>query len=262
MHLERAQVPSLALTFALLLSGQTTQSSEDFWGRVTGRQDDRSGQRFDYGMPAADPYDRGPRFDWAPADYADQFQEPSWVDGDRPFPGRDGLGFRDDWQRPPAARGQVGPHGAERISSGVYPDYRAERHFDASPSWARPPDYRQGYGDYAFRPWGESEGASSAPGPIMGPAVDSRGGPHLRDAYPGYRFRGDPPGYAGSGSSEPHDMGYRFRPWTDQEQRRFDPGIERWSGYPRGYGTSPLRGDPGFEPEAAYGFEPSPWRGQ
>jgi hypothetical protein len=262
MQLGRPHYPSAALTVVLLLSGYVAESNEDVWGPVARPQYDGPRERADYGVPAPDPYDRDTRLDWAPAPFADHFQDPAWSSGDRPFPGRDGSGFSEDWQKPPVAWDQGGFRGSQhQASSGVYPDYGAPQPFNAGPTWQGPPDYRQGYGDYAFRPWGESDAPSSGPVPMIRPAVESRGWGRSGDAYPGYRFRGDPPGYAGPRSFAPHDMGYRFRPLNDQEQRRFDPGVERWSSYPRGSGAPPVRSDPVFEPEAAYGFEPTPWRG-
>jgi hypothetical protein len=262
MHLGRAHYPSAALTVFLLLGGHAAESNEDIWGAVGRPQYDGRRQPADYGAPSGNPYDPDPRFDWAPAAFADQFQEPSRSFGDRPFPGRDGSGYGDHWQKPPAAWDQGGFHGSQhQVSPGAYPDYGGAQPFNGGPTWQGAPDYRQGYGDYAFRPLGESDGPDAGPGPTMGSAAESRGGPRSRDAYPGYRFRGDPPGYAGRRSFAPYDMGYRFRPLTDQDQRRPDPGVDRWSSYPRGSGSPPLRSDPVFEPEAAYGFEPNPWRG-
>ena len=88
----------------------------------------------------------------------------------------------------------------------------------------------------------------------MGPGFDSN---DYRDAYPGYRFRGDPPAGRAGWQSGPRDAAWRFRPLDDQELGRMDRGPS--------YRPIDRRGEesrraPAATPGEAYGFEPAPWR--
>lgn len=179
----------------------------------------------------------------------------SWGYGG-PVSGGAGLGA-DEARRDsgPNAWGPVGPPGLSLPPpAGTKARYGAQ-----APTWGASSGYPTGRAGFPPEvggpftgqgPGSDGYGSSLERGYVTGPP----------ETYSGYRFRGDPPVLGGHWPSAPHEMGYRFRPLTEQERERFGEGPGFRPAYPPGFSDPSRPSDLFLRPEASYGFEPNPWR--
>lgn len=265
MPLTRATLSSVALTVALSISGQPVSSRDDVWGGYGSQRYPRSGYDAGYGEPGRPPYGVDPE----PSGYAfgtdAQLREPSWDYGDPPIPAAFGTGYRDYRVDEPDAWGQGGYAGARReVPPGANRGLGGEPGSPAGRRWPGAPGHPGDDPGSVFPPPDLVEGLEGRLGPTWSVPGPGYMDPPL-ETYPGYRFRGDPPTHSGYWQSAPYDTGYRFRPLTEQELGRMNPGPDYRRRYPQGtdpQGTdgAPFRGEPLLAPDTAYGFEPNPWR--
>lgn len=265
MALRYATLSSVALTVALSVTGQPVSSRDDAWGGYGSQRYQGSDYDAGYGEPGRLPYEVDPE----PSGYlfgtAPQAREPSWAYGDPPIPAAFGAGYGDYSGDEPNAWGQGGYAGLQReVPPGAYRGLGREPASPAGRPWPGAPGYPGDEPDSVFPPRDLVEGLERGLGPTRPVPGSAYMDPPL-ETYPGYRFRGDPPTHSGHWQSEPYDTGYRFRPLTEQERGRLNPGPDHRRRYPQGtapQGTdgAPFRGEPLLQPEAAYGFEPNPWR--
>jgi hypothetical protein len=249
-----------ALSVALSLGGMPVVSKGESWAGGGWRPLEQSGFEGGY----ADPRDGAPVWDWSKPDGRDVVYPPdpgpSWGDADAGFPGA--LGAE------PAGRGGGDPHTPGPSGGG-----RSGRPFTAEADWlpgqegsrwgsagqGSSADRRDRKGDPA-RSYGPSE-TQDPRAARMGPTPAYRSGGPYQEAYSGYRFRGDPPMFGGPSPRTPEGGVYRFRPLTEQERGRYAQGPEVAPTPDWGRTVAPpMNGEPWLDPEAAYGFEPNPWR--
>lgn len=250
MSLRFIALTSVALAVALSFRGQPASANDDPWGGFPGERYPGTGYEAGYADPWPGPDDRYRDRTAMPGRSTPQFEEPSRnYGGWSPPPGSRGTGLGHYRDEESFAWGQSGPR--DQGSSGSYPGSGGAGGSSSGYPWQAPDD--QGY---AFRPRGLPDGLEPGPG-MMWPLPGATFADPPPDAYPGYRFRGDPPAHLGQWQSAPYETGYRFRPLTDQEQGRWgqDAGGSRgeWGGAAR-------LSDPVLQPDAAYGFQPNPWR--
>lgn len=262
MPLSRFTLSSIGLAVTLSISGQPGSSGAEPWGGAAWERYQGSGYEAGRSGPGERPYEGYPHRSETPGATPGVHQEPSWTSGDPSIPGVRRAGFGDYRDEAPYAWGQVGfPEGLRQDPRGAYAGSGPERTGPSGLGWQGASDYRPDDRDDAFRSPGHPNWSGFGPGqmrPLPGVGrVEPTG-----ETYPGYRFRGDPPAYPGHWQSATHESGYRFRPLTDQERWRLGQGPEFRPDFPQGLDDPPFPGDPSLQPEAAYGFEPSPWRGR
>jgi len=263
--LSRRTLSGVALTVALAISAQPASSRDDAWGGSAWQRYQGSDYDAGYRGPTELPNERDPGRSAYPFETASPFREPSWAHDDPSIPATRGAGYGDYRYDEPYGRPQQGYTGAQR---GDPPGAFGGRSQGRTSPSERPspgaPGYQPDYPGSAFPPRELAEGLELGLGqmvPVPGPGYRD---PPL-ETHPGYRFRGDPPAGLGHWQSAPDPMGYRFRPLTEQERGRQDLGPHPRPRYPQGTapegtGGVPFRGEPLLQPEAAFGFEPNPWR--
>lgn len=212
-----------------------------------------------FGEPGFGAYtDKGPEWDWdlprmsgasSPA-----FLSPSRGQGFAPVSGTQGPRLEIDRD----FRALEGP-ADERLgmgwqTPGAQPSSSLER-----PTWTPELSGEPGYRGEPRRHGFWHERTTPPANAMAVPGAPNYGyGP--QQGVPGYRFRGDGPLGAGGWPSSPYAQGYRFRPLTEQERERLGQVPGSGSTYGPGVADPPFRRRSLTESEAAYGFEPSPWR--
>lgn len=260
MPLSRCTLGSVALTAVLSISGQAVSSRDDAWGGPAWQRYQGPGDEAGYAARGDGPYEGDPRPAMSAGGPAPLFQDPSWGNGDASSPRRGGAGYGEYREDDPYAWRQGGPsRPVGQVLTGPNLGSGFEEAPPAAHPWQIAPHYHADYQGPAIRPRGLPDGLGLVPGQVRPVPSPDFGTPTL-ETYPGYRFRGDPPAHLGQWQSAPYDSAYRFRPLTEQEQGRWGQGPEHRPGYPQDMYGVPLRGDPSLQPEAAFGFEPTPWR--
>jgi hypothetical protein len=237
--LRRPPLSNVALTVILLLGGRWSVSSwDDPWGGAAWRPDQGGGYDTGYGGSGEGTYDSDGRRLVSPVGAPSGFQEPSRASWDSPSPGAGVAGYGDYDQ--PNAWGRGGSAGSPRqLLPGDYPGLGPDRSSSLGPSGQGAPDYPPDLLDPRYPSRGLPAAVPLAPGQMR--AVPGPG--YLdppRETYPGYRFRGDPPGQLGHWQSAPYDTGYRFRPLTEQERGRLGQ-VPEYRGRPHPQGSGGFR---------------------
>lgn len=258
-----SRIPSAGAVLMVLLGGGVglALAQEDLWNRGGWGlpQSTYIGSTGADGLAA--PMERGSGQGWRdPGSFREStgpLDGPSWGYGDLSAPATN-LGFYGDQSGPaPHVWGPVGSPGATPyLSAGA-----AAGLADSPPIWqggwgkgsGPPMDQNGPPRDTGVPFWGVGPGPEGYRTPLVGGY-----GAGVRDLYPGYRFRGDPPAVGGPWQSGSYESGYRFRPLTDQERMRIGEGPGLRPAYPPGFMGSNRHSDPLPRPETSYGFEPSP----
>jgi hypothetical protein len=262
VRLTRVPTPSGALTVALLLSGQPAVAADNAWGGGGWQRQETAGYEAGYDAPRGDSYGWGVGRGSVSGGYAGQRQNPTWEYGGGAPPPSEAVSSDQysQYRGVPWDQGVI-PGPRPQVPPGGYLESGPVSSAPTMSGWRTQMDYRSGYGGYVFRPLGQPDSMEPGGGPMWsGPgSVD---GVRIPEVYPGFRFRGDAGDPSGQWSSVPYAMGFRFRPLTDQERDRFDPGTDFGRGYPRGPEAPSMRGEAPIEGGMTYGFEPNPWRGR